>query len=309
MYVLGLDVGGTKTHAAVAELSGKIIGEGFGGQGNHQTCGIETASASIKNAMNAAFKQAGLKLCDIAHTVLGVSGADGPEDYEILTPAVADIMAGVPFTIAHDSWIGLRAAAEDYVGVVSICGTGAGHSGRNQNGQELTLRNLDYITGNMGGGSEIMKKALHYAFRSEEGTWEKSLLEEAIPKVFGVNDMSGVCNILRWEEMTPEQEYKIPIVTFQLAEEGDLVAQSIITRMGYEEGRYGAAILKRLNMCDSPVPVVLIGSLFRTKEPLLIDSYMKAIHEVAPKAYAVVLDEAPVIGAVKLAIDAVNHIR
>ena len=29
MYVLGLDVGGTKTHAAVAELSGKIIGEGF----------------------------------------------------------------------------------------------------------------------------------------------------------------------------------------------------------------------------------------------------------------------------------------
>lgn len=306
MYVLGLDVGGTKTHAAVAEMSGKIIGEGFGGQGNHQTCGIETASVSMQNAINAALKQAGLELCDIAYTVMGVSGADGPEDYEILTPAVTTLMNGVPFTIVHDSWIGLRAAAEDYVGVVSICGTGAGHSGRNRNGQELTLRNLDYITGNMGGGSEIMEKALHYAFRSEEGTWEKSLLEEAIPKVFGVENMDGVCNILRREEMTPEQEYQIPIVTFQLAKEGDLVAQTIITQMGYEEGRYGAAILKRLNMCDNPVPVVLIGSLFRTKEPLLIDSYMKAIHEVAPKAYAVVLDEAPVVGAVKLAIDAVK---
>ena len=307
MYVLGLDVGGTKTHAAVAELSGKIIGEGFGGQGNHQTCGIETASASMQNAINGALKQAGLELHDISYTVLGVSGADGPEDYEILTPSVTALMNGVPFTIVHDSWIGLRAAAEDYVGIVSICGTGAGHSGRNHCGEELTLRNLDYITGNMGGGSEITEKALHYAFRSEEGTWEKSLLEEAIPKVFGVENMDGVCSILRREEMTPQQEYQIPIVTFQLAKDGDSVAQNIITQMGYEEGRYGAAILKRLNMCDSPVPVVLIGSLFRTKEPLLIDSYMKAIHEVAPKAYAVVLDEAPVVGAVKLAMDAVKR--
>ena len=85
------------------------------------------------------------------------------------------------------------------------------------------------------------------------------------------------------------------------------MAQNIITQMCYEEGRYVAEILKRLNMCDSPVPVVLIGSLFRTKEPLLIDSYMKAIHEIAPKAYAVVLDDAPVVGAVKLAMDAVKR--
>lgn len=309
MYVLGLDVGGTKTHAAVANLSGQITSEGFGGQGNHQTCGIDTASASMHSAINAALEQAGLTMQDIVYAVLGIAGADGPEDYEILTPAVTEIMSGIPFTIVHDSWIGLRAASEDYVGVVSICGTGAGHSGRNRRGEELTLRNLDYITGNMGGGSEIMEKALHYAFRSEEGTWEKSLLEDAIPGIFGVRNMEEVYHILRREEMTPEQEYQIPIITFQVATQGDTVAQSIITQMGYEEGRYGAAILKRLDMCDYPVPIVLIGSLFRTKEPLLIDSYMKAIHKVAPKAYAVVLDEAPVMGAVKLAIDAVKHIQ
>lgn len=306
MYVLGLDVGGTKTQAAVAEVSGKIIGEGFGGPGNHQTCGIKNATASMSAAMNAALAQAGLKLQDMAYAVFGIAGADGPEDYEILLPAIRDIMEGIPFRVYHDSWIGLRAATEDFVGIVSICGTGAGHSGRNRNGDELTLRNLDYLTGNLGGGSDIVEKALHYAFRSEEGTWDKSRLETEIPKVFGVLDMDAVCGILRREEMTEQHEYQIPILTFRLAKEGDKVAQDIITQMGYEEGRYGAAILKRLNMCDSPVPAVLIGSLFRTGEPLLIDSYMKAIHEAAPNAYAVILNEAPVAGAVKLAIDAVN---
>lgn len=303
MYVLGVDVGGTKTHAAVADEAGMILGEGFGGQGNHQTCGIETASASIKKAMTDAISKAGLKKADIAYAALGVSGADGPEDFEILIPAVEKIMGEIPFKLVHDSWIGLRAGTEDYVGVVSICGTGAGHSGRNCDGQELTLRNLDYLTGNMGGGYEVMEKALHYAFRSEEGTYDKSSLEILIPEIMGVKDMSGVCDIIRREAMTAEHEYQIPIATFKAAREGDKVAQEIIRNMGYEEGRYAAAVLKRLDMCDAEVPAVLIGSLFRTGEPLLIDAYMEAVHTAAPKVYAKILDEAPVIGAVRLAID------
>ena len=303
MYVLGIDVGGTKTHAAVADRSGKILGEGFGGPGNHQTCGIETASESMKKAMADAIDKAGLKKTDIAYAALGVSGADGPEDFEILIPAVENIMGEIPFKLVHDSWIGLRTGTEDYVGVVSICGTGAGHSGRNSDGQELTLRNLDYVTGNMGGGYEVMEKALHYAFRSEEGTYDKSSLEILIPEIMGVKDMSGVCDIIRREAMTAKHEYQIPILTFKAAREGDKVAREIIRNMGYEEGRYAAAVLKRLNMCDAEVPAVLIGSLFRTGEPLLIDAYMEAVHTVAPKVYAKILTEAPVVGAIKLAID------
>ena len=56
-------------------------------------------------------------------------------------------------------------------------------------------------------------------------------------------------------------------------------------------------------MCDEHVPAVLIGSLFRTGEPLLIDSYMKAVREDVPGAYPVIPKDAPVTGAVKLALD------
>lgn len=307
MYVLGVDVGGTKTECVVADEKEKIMGRGFGGGGNHQMCGIEKASESMRKAVSEALAQANITLADVAYAVFGIAGADGPKDMEVLVPAVKKIMGTVQVKILHDAWLGLRAGTEDYVGVVSICGTGAGHVGRNHSGQELSLRNLDYIMGNYGGGGDLEEKALHYAFRSEEGTWQKSRLEDAIPKVFGVEGMEEVCEILRDEAMTKEQQYQLPITVFTLAREGDEVSRGLISSMGYEEGKYAAAVLKRLDMCSEPVPAVLIGSLFRTREPLLIDAYMKALWETAPKAYAVIPETAPVMGAVKLAIDAVKE--
>ena len=306
MYVLGVDVGGTKTECVVADEKEKIIGRGFGGAGNHQMCGIEKAADSMQKAVFEALRQAGIPLEEVAYAVFGIAGADGPKDMEVLVPAVKKIMGAVQVKILHDAWLGLRAGTEDYVGVVSICGTGAGHVGRNRQGKELSLRNLDYVMGNYGGGEDLEQKALHYAFRSEEGTWQKSRLEDAIPVVFGVKNMEEVCAVLRDDAMTKEQRYQLPITVFRLAREGDEVSRSLISSMGYEEGKYAAAVLQRLGMCGESVPAVLIGSLFRTGEPLLIDAYMKALWETAPKAYAVIPEIAPVMGAVKLAIDAVR---
>lgn len=306
MYVIGVDVGGSKTHCVVADENGNSIAEGFGGAGNYQVCGVETASDSVKNALYGAMETAGLALEDITYAVLGISGADGPEDFEVLTPMVQQIMGTTRHQIVHDAWIGLRAGTDDYVGVVSICGTGAGHAGRNRVGQTLTLRNLDFITGNYGGGGEIGRKAMHYAFRSEEGTWKKSKLEEAVPAVFGVQNMEEVCAILRRDGMTKQQRYQMPITVFDLARKGDEVSKEIVSGLGYEEGKYAGAVLRRLGMCEEEIPAVLIGSIFRTKEPILIDAYMRAVHEDAPKAYAVIPEEAPVMGAVKLALD---HVR
>ena len=98
----------------------------------------------------------------------------------------------------------------------------------------------------------------------------------------------------------------MPIIVFDQARKGDAVAREIVSGMGYEEGKYAAAVLRRLGMCEEEVPAVLIGSIFRTKEPILIDAYMRAVHEDAPRAYAVIPHAAPVTGAVKLALD---HVR
>ncbi|MDO5346113.1 MAG: BadF/BadG/BcrA/BcrD ATPase family protein [Lachnospiraceae bacterium] len=307
MYVLGIDAGGTKTHCAVADETGKIMGEGFSGPANHQTCGRERAKQSLQDAVNQALEAAGLEKKDIAYGVFGMSGADGEDDFILLNGVVGEIMEDVDFEVMHDGWIGFRSAVDGNMGIVSICGTGAGHAGENRQGERLTLRNLDYITGNVGGGGDLARKAMHYAFRSNEGTAEKTELEKELPGLFHVETMDQVCAIVKNREIPEEQQYQLPRLVFRLAGEGDAVCRKLITWMGYEEGRYAAAIIRRLHMEEEEVPVVLIGSLFGTRNSLLIDAYMKAVHAAAEKAYPIIPEAAPVTGAVKIAVEHLSN--
>lgn len=301
MYLLGIDAGGTKTHCVIADEAGKICGEAVAGAAQHQIYGIAQTQKALLEAVSRALEDAGLNLSDIAYGVFGMSGADGEEDYALLTPVVQKLMQGIPFRIVHDAWIGLYSAIEQEMGVVSICGTGAGHAGRNRHGETVQLRNLDYVMGNYGGGADLANKALHFAFRSEEGTWDKSLLEELIPNVFKVESMQQVCDCLLKEELTTEQRFQLPIVLFEAAGQGDGVAQEIIRDMGYQEGRYASAIIRRLGMEMEKVPLVLIGSVFRTRSPYILEPYLAAVQEACPDAYLVIPDKAPVMGAIRIA--------
>lgn len=327
MYVMGVDAGGTKTRCMICDEKEHIVGRGEAGASQHQMYGIAQTKENLTLAVERALTQAELCLSDISYAVLGMSGADGEDDFALLIPTVGEVLSGVPYEVLHDSWIGLRAAlggaaeggAADgctagngdanglIEGVVSICGTGAAHAGMNGRGERLTLRNLDYITGNCGGGGELCEKALHYAFRSEEGTYDKSLLEELIPPVFGVKTMEEVCGLIKNDGPNEKQRYSIPIVAFEAAKRGDAVAAKLLSDMGREEGRYAAAVIKRLGMAEKKVPVVLIGSLFQTGERLLIDAYMEQVHMAAPQAYPVILKEEPVLGAVRFALDKMSR--
>ena len=325
MYVMGVDAGGTKTRCMICDEQERVAGIGEAGASQHQVYGIQQTKDNLRLA--------GLSLSDISYAVLGMSGADEKDDFALLIPAVKEVLCGVPHEVLHDSWIGMRAAlgsaSEDgnaandgtaagdcnaagcggektaMAGVVSICGTGAGHAGMNSKGEKVTLRNLYYLTGNYGGGGDLYKQALHYAFRSEEGTYKKSLLEEMVPSVFGVKTMEEVCVMIKNDGPDEKARYQLPIVVFEAARRGDQVAAALLSDMGREEGYYAAAVIRKLGMTKERVPAVLIGSLFQTGEPLLIDAYMEQVR--APLAYPVILKEQPVVGAVRLALDHISQ--
>ena len=309
MYVLGIDAGGTKTHCVIADENENILSEGFAGASQHQLFGIRQTEENLQLAVSAALKEADLTLQDLSYAVLGMSGADGEDDLALLNPAAEKVLPGVPFRVVHDAWIGMYSALKEPFGVVSICGTGAGHAGRNRQGDELTLRNLDYRLGNYGGGGDLVEKALHYAFRSDEGTYERSALEEAVPPVFGVSTMEEVCRLLKQNPLSDKERYQLPITVFQLANSGDSVCRMLIHDLGHEEGLYAAAVIRRLHMENEQVPVVLIGSLFHTDDPMLLDPFMDAVRTAAPAAYPVLPTRKPVAGAVRMALFILQDIK
>ena len=309
MYVLGIDAGGTKTHCVIADENENILAEGLAGASQHQLFGIRQTEKNLQLAVSAALKEADLTLQDLSYAVLGMSGADGEDDLALLNPAAEKVLSGVPFRVVHDAWIGMYSALKEPFGVVSICGTGAGHAGRNRQGDELTLRNLDYRLGNYGGGGDLVEKALHYAFRSDEGTYEKSALEAAVPPIFGVSTMEDVCRLLKQNPLSDRERYQLPITVFQLANSGDSVCRMLIQDLGHEEGLYAAAVIRRLHMENEQVPVVLIGSLFHSDDPLLLNPFMEAVRTAAPAAYPVLPTRKPVTGAVRMALFILQDIK
>lgn len=303
LYLAGIDGGASKTHCIIGDLQGRILAEGFSTGSNYQVQGEEAARTAIQAALNQAMGELGIELMDIAYIVLGLAGADMESDHRVLDRLCSTFLMEGKYKILNDTWIGLRANIDDNCGVVSICGTGAACAGRNKAGKEVILRNLDYEMGNYGGGGEVARMALHYAFRSEELTDRYTRLEKEIPGLFGVENLEQVVLELRDPDFSERRLYEIPILVGRLALQGDVVCQEILIKMGQEIGKIAGGVIKKLGMEQENFKITLVGSIFRSKCPLLLDEYTTTVHRTAPFAHISIGEQKPVLGAYYMAIE------
>ena len=87
---------------------------------------------------------------------------------------------------------------------------------------------------------------------------------------------------------------------FELASKGDRVALNIAFRVCDEVVTMARAVIKRLELLDHEVPVVLAGSLFKGA-PWMIEYISAKLHAYVPKAGVKLLTAKPVVGAALLA--------
>jgi N-acetylglucosamine kinase-like BadF-type ATPase len=84
---------------------------------------------------------------------------------------------------------------------------------------------------------------------------------------------------------------------------GDDAAADILVRTGTEVGVTANALIRRLGLQATDVEVVLGGSVFKGKGPLLIDTVQQIVHREAPHAKLVQLRHQPVVGAALLGLE------
>ena len=92
-----------------------------------------------------------------------------------------------------------------------------------------------------------------------------------------------------------------PIVA-KLAQQGDWKALEILEEAGYESGRLGSAIIKRLGMEQDEFVVVPFGGVFRAGD-LVLRTFKETIRAAASRAKIVEPKFEPEVGAVLLALD------
>jgi N-acetylglucosamine kinase-like BadF-type ATPase len=298
---LGIDAGGTKTHALLVNERGKVLGRGHSGNGNHQTA-FQEARTHIEEACDEALAEAGASKDEVEFAYFGLAGADREPDYVILRPMIATL-GYERYAIACDTMIGMRAGTHQSHGAVIISGTGFNAAARNAAGEELQYGGFGYLFGDgQGSGTDLGIHAFRTAIRSWEGRELPSVLSETVPAKLGYPSVEAMYDDALYNGVRPPAG--LAKLVFEAAAGGDAVAIRILEETGREHANAVLALIRRLGMQDDTFDVVLAGSvMMRGSSPHMVDAIREAVRAAAPGASVVKLTIDPVIGAVMSAMD------
>ena len=128
-YFVGGDIGGTKSHLAIADERGRVLGFAAGPGANHEVVGYGGVRQVVGDLLREALAAAGLTIDHIAGAGFGIAGLDwGSEE-----PAQLDTLAsagplGFPIAVVNDAVVGLLAGSAMGWGVGLVSGTEIGRA-------------------------------------------------------------------------------------------------------------------------------------------------------------------------------------
>ncbi|HEY0388207.1 MAG TPA: BadF/BadG/BcrA/BcrD ATPase family protein [Gaiellales bacterium] len=294
--VLGVDGGGSKTHAAVCDTSGALIGWGTAGPANWETVGLRGACDSVGDAIDRALAGTDVRRADLRAAVFGLAGVDWPSDISRLESAFEPLQLGCHPRLVNDSFIALRAGVTAPWGVVVIAGTGTVAAGRSRDGRTSRTLGLGRVLGDEGSASDVSERALRAVARAFTGRGPATTLSEGLCELRGA---SSVPQLLEEYSRGGEPEINAAPVVLAHAARGDRVAAGIVEWAGEELGCAAATVARNLGMDGEPYELVLAGGLFHGASDLL----ERAISQRVPSALLTRLEAPPVAGALLTALE------
>jgi hypothetical protein len=123
-----------------------------------------------------------------------------------------------------------------------------------------------------------------------------------VPAYFGLREPFDVARAIHLGEMSGERLGELARVVFANIGE-DAVAAGIVGRLADEVIAFATATLKRLELTEVEVDVVLGGGLLRAAPAAAMQRITSGIRMVAPEAQVSLAPSAPIVGAALLALD------
>ena len=299
-YYLGVDIGATKSHALIADETGKAVGFGEAGPGNHEVVNWDGFEAVLDDIVNQAISEAGIEHSQIAGAGFGIAGYDWPSQRQPHLDIIAGLGLNCPAEAVNDAVLGILAGTTQGWGISIISGTGENCWGVDKH------RNYGHMTGNSslmgeyGGAGSIVYRAIRDIAKDWGKRGPKTRLSQAFIKHTGAQDLDDLLEGLVLGKYNL-QAGDAPLV-FQIAKDGDPVAIESIRWAAHELADMVNGVVQQLGLEEQSFEVVMIGSTFKGGS-LLVNPMQAAVHQIAPKAEFVRLSAPPVVGGVLLGME------
>jgi N-acetylglucosamine kinase-like BadF-type ATPase len=296
-YYLGVDVGGTKTHAMLADADCRVVGFGEAGPGNHEGVGYPGLEAALAKAVGACLKEAGVSIDQVAGAGFGVGGYDWPSERAATLASIGTLGIRAPVEAVNDTVLGLYAGASAGWGLAVVAGTGCNCWGMDARGRTAHLTGAGGRLGEAAGAGEVVDEAIARVSRDWSLRGPHTALSQAFIAYTGARDLDDLIEGLVMARY--EIDTRAAPIVFRVAESGDPVAREVITWAGAALGDLACGVIRQLAFEDLGFDVVLVGSLYNGGQ-MLIRPMEQAIQTLAPRARLAKLEGPPVVGAVLL---------
>lgn len=330
-FFLGIDGGGTRTTAWLADECGRVFGRGVAGPSNPLKVGYGACRREIlraaKGAVAAAYdrrirpalrngrsypevssrarRPANIirrykKAFALDAVVLGLAGTDRPPVHNRLLRWLKKALPARHHLLTSDAAIALQAAIGASPGLIVISGTGSIAFARpdKAHGAGRVLRSGGWGTlfDDAGSGYDLGRKAIAAALRDFDGRGPRTELRGRLCAALRLNEITQV--ILK--PLGPQQIAALLPVVLESGRQRDPVARRLLEDAGRELSELALALLGRLGWTRRALPVVCAGGVFRSS-PEVRRSFLRHLRRGAPRARTLLLSRQPVEGALELA--------
>lgn len=229
-YYIGMDGGGTKTHAVIMEEDGTLLAEHFAGPSNFQIIGVEKAAETIYSLIELCCESVGCSVKEIAGVACGLAGAGREGDQKkmangLKAHALRKGSSLKKVIVDSDARVALEGAFRGHAGIILIAGTGSIAFGKDSKGNVHRVGGWGRILGDEGSGYFVGKLGLSAVTRHLDGRGEKTLLTGMIAKKLGLKDQTEIINAVY------KNGFDIAIVApfvLKAAEKKDKVCRAIV---------------------------------------------------------------------------------
>jgi N-acetylglucosamine kinase-like BadF-type ATPase len=266
-YYMGIDGGGSTIRVVIVTLELTICGRSKGPTANPSVVGVEMAARIIQGAMRVALESAHLTPDDITAVGIGVAGAAAHHSADWLRQVVSGVTPQARIVPSADFEIALVGALGQHEGVLVLAGTGSLAYGVNAAGQTALVGGWGYLLDDAGSGYWIGRRGLEAVARAADGRGPDTALTAAL---LGALHLAQPLDLIAWlyraeTARTPDIAQLAPLV-FAQAEQGDLVAQAIVTQAAGELVMAAQTVQRRLAM--DTAEFAFAGGLLTHPNPL-----------------------------------------
>ena len=257
-YLIGVDGGGTGTRVRVTDANGTLLGTAASGPSTLAN-GIEPAWRAVMQAIDSAFREAGIAMPPLAAMAIGL-GLAGVHHRQWAAAFAAAHPGFGAFALDTDGFTTLLGAHAGAPGAIIAIGTGSIGEVLTADGQRREVGGWGFPASDEAGGAWLGLHAVNHAQRILDGRAAGSAFGAAVIDYCG-GDADGLRS---WLAQARQAQFAsvAPLVVAHAAD--DAVARGFMAKAGTEVAAMAAALDP-----DGSLPLALCGGLAQPLQPWL----------------------------------------